>query len=464
NGSGGARNTSTYLARTPTPGDANDCPSGPTPTPTTVPTPVVVSISDVQGMSASSPYVGSIVTVTGICYAMQNGRYNAFIADAAGAWNGILIYNSAGWTTIAVGDELEVTGEVEEYYDLTQLNNCTVTVNTTGNPVYPPTLLTTALANDEQWEGTYVRFENVTVTDDNLGFGEWEIDDGSGPMVVDNIYVLSYTPLIGDLFDFIQGPLNYSYSQYKVAPYDDSEMQLNSSGPTPTPGPTQTPVPATPVTIYQIQYTADPSGDSPFINQQVVFDGVITATEDGKSKMWVQDGTGPWNGVIVYESYPGHSGYTVGDAVTVNGLVEEYNNLTEISNAVITVNGTGTLPNPVTVTTLGAADEQYEGVLIEVSNVSVTTVSLPFWYMDDGSGELEAYTYFDAQTYVPSPGENLTFVRGVCDYYQDTFEIIPRTNADIGYDQTIPATGPAGLAVLLAIFGVILGMTALHRR
>lgn len=466
NGAGGARNTTTYLARTPTPGDANDCPSGPTPTPTAVPTAVVVTIADVQGMGASSPYAGSIVTVTGICYAVQDGRYNAFIADGAGAWNGIVLYMpGSGWTGLAVGDEIQVTGEVQEFNDLTEITNISAwSVLSSGNPVYPPTLLTTAAANDEQYESTYVRFENVTVTNEDLGFGEWEIDDGSGPFVVDDIFIYSYTPLLGDLFDWIQGPVYYSFGAYKLEPYSDSEMQLNSSGPTPTPGPTETPVPATPVTIYDIQFTTDPSGDSPYINQQVEFDGVITATEDGQSKLWVQDGTGPWNGVMIYESYPGHSGYSIGDAVSVNGLVEEYNNLTEISGATITVTGTGTLPNPVIVTTLGAADEQYEGVLIEVENVNVTTVGLPFWYMDDGSGELEAYTYFDAQTYIPSPGEALTFVRGVCDYYNGVFEILPRSNADIGYDQSIPATGPAGIAIMLVIIGAFLGLAAWHRR
>ncbi|MCK4820025.1 hypothetical protein KA005_29945, partial [bacterium] len=38
---------------------------------------------------------------------------------------------------------------------------------------------------------------------------------------------------------------------------------------------------ADPVTIYDIQYTADPSGDSPFAGQTVTTQGIVTASYYG---------------------------------------------------------------------------------------------------------------------------------------------------------------------------------------
>jgi len=426
----------------------------------------MLSSNAVASMNASSPYVGQTVTLTGICFAVQNGRYNAFIADAAGAWNGILLYESAGWTGVDVGDEITVTGEVGEYNGMTQLANITsVVVNSTGNTPYAPTVLTTLAAQDEQYESTYVQFNTVTVTDPDAGFGEWEIDDSSGPILVDNIYINTYTPVLNDTFDWIRGPLNYSYSNFKVAPCGDSDMQINSSGPTPTPAPTETPIPATPVTIHDIQFTTDPSGDSPHNGDLVEFSGVITAFGDGQSKMWVQDGDGAWNGVVIYESYPGHTGYTVGDAVTVYGTVAEYSGLTEITDSTITVTGSGTMPSPAVLTTLAANDEQYEGVFIEVQNVSVTSVTGSAWDVDDASGALEAYSYFNSVTYNPTVGDTHTFVRGICDYYNSTYEILPRTNDDIaGYvPPQVPTTSYAGLLLMLLVLGSLIGVASLKR-
>lgn len=470
NGSGGAQNTSAYLTDTPSLGADNPC-TAPTPAPTNTPggNP---TIADIQGMGPASPYVGQTVTVTGICYAMQDTESQAFIADAVGGWNGIMLYESAGWSTstIAIGDEVEVTADVAEYYNMTELTNCSVTVLSSGNTPYAPTLITTNAANDEQYEGVYLRFENVTVTDVDATYGEWDIDDGSGPVVINDNFNYTYVPVLNDTFDWIQGGLTYSFGEYKLEVCGDSEMQINSSGPTPTPAPTSTPIPPTPVTIYDIQYTIDPSGDSPYNGDIVEFDGVITAFEEGKTKMWVQDGTGPWNGVLIYEGYPGHTGYTIGDAVTVYGTVEEYNNTTEITDTAITVTGTGTLPAPIVLTTLAANDEQYEGCLIEVQNVTVASVTGAHpsgspWEVDDGSGLLEGWSYFFAIHYFPTVGDTHGYIRGVVDYYSGRYEILPRNDADFeGYvPPPIPTTSHVGLMILLLAIGSIIAIATIKR-
>ncbi|HPQ42195.1 MAG TPA: hypothetical protein PLV45_17625, partial [bacterium] len=126
-----------------------------TPAPTATPTspPVNVTINQIQntgGGPGDSPYVGQTVITTGIVTAFEDGDSNMFIQDGTGAWNGVVMYDGAGWTGYAPGDELEVTADVVEYNGLTELTNCSITVLTTGNPlpaltVTPCTTATTAV-------------------------------------------------------------------------------------------------------------------------------------------------------------------------------------------------------------------------------------------------------------------------------------------------------------------------------
>ena len=60
------------------------------------------------------------------------------------------------------------------------------------------------------------------MTNADLGFGEWSLDDGSGPaMVDDQMYATS--PVVGGNYT-VTGPLNYSFSNYKVEPRDAEDF------------------------------------------------------------------------------------------------------------------------------------------------------------------------------------------------------------------------------------------------
>lgn len=91
-----------------------------TPTP-----PVVVSIYDIQyatGSPADSPYDGQVVTTSGIVTArILNGPDSAayFIQDGTGAWNGVYVYDTDA--AVEIGDSVVVTGEVDEYFNLTEI-------------------------------------------------------------------------------------------------------------------------------------------------------------------------------------------------------------------------------------------------------------------------------------------------------------------------------------------------------
>ncbi|MCP4544459.1 MAG: ExeM/NucH family extracellular endonuclease, partial [Chloroflexi bacterium] len=126
----------------------------------------------------------------------------------------------------AVGDLVEVSGPIQEYHGLTQLNGGTVTVLSSGNPLPDPSVVTTLDLNQEMWESVFVRVEGLTVTNPDLGNGEWQVDDGSGPAVIDDMGNYTYAPLLDDTLDYVQGPLNYGYSAFKIEPRDDGDIGL----------------------------------------------------------------------------------------------------------------------------------------------------------------------------------------------------------------------------------------------
>lgn len=178
--------------------------------------------------SGDSPYKDQVVTTEGIVTAVF---YNSFFIEdpAGGPWNGLFVYNS---NIPSLGDRLRLTGTVTEYYNLTELTNLTGgVVISTGNVLPTPVVLPTGDVSQEQWEGVLVRVENVTVTDDDLGYGEWSVSDGSGDVVIDDKGSYSYTPVLGDFIDALVGPLDYSYGAFKIQPRDSSDILRSDACP-----------------------------------------------------------------------------------------------------------------------------------------------------------------------------------------------------------------------------------------
>lgn len=149
NGSGGQRNTSSYSSRTPTPGLANDCPAPPTDE----------LIHDVQGAGWSSPIVGTEVTVQGIVTAnFQSTGLGGFYlqeedSDADGdadTSEGIYVFDDA--RAVSVGDKVEVTGTVIEYFGHTQLANISSVVVTGSDSAPTPAALVFPIASFSELE------------------------------------------------------------------------------------------------------------------------------------------------------------------------------------------------------------------------------------------------------------------------------------------------------------------------
>ena len=279
NGEGGARNTSTYVARTPTPDGANNCPPPPPP-------PVAATIHEVQGSGAISPFAGLTVTTSGIVTGRKSNGF--FMQEAVGdgdpaTSDGIFVFTSIA-PPVAVGDSVTVTGTATEFFNLTQISSSAsnVTISSSGNPLPAAIVLTTTILNPAGTPDQLERFEGMRMHADTLvsvaptnEFGEiFTVLDGvARPMREPGIEISLPVPpdpssgvpdcciprwdenperimvdtdgLIGSTrlnvtsnvtLTNITGPLDFSFGDYKVLPQATPTASANMSAvPVPTP-------------------------------------------------------------------------------------------------------------------------------------------------------------------------------------------------------------------------------------
>lgn len=190
------------------------------------------------------------------------------------------------------------------------------------------------------------------------------------------------------------------------------------------------------MSIYDIQYTTETSGDSPHINKQVRVSGIVTAIDflQGFKGYFLQDSSSTWNGIYVYD--PDRDSTEPGDSLTIVATIAEYYNATQASCVVEYIeNSTGNiLPDPLVIITGVTDPEQYECVLVTVENAECTNNDLgnDEVELNDGSGAiivddyLYDYTGTDAFTL-----SNIYRVTGVMYYSSGDYKIIPGNVNDI---------------------------------
>lgn len=183
--------------------------------------------------------------------------------------------------------------------------------------------------------------------------------------------------------------------------------------------------------IYDIQFTTLPNGDSPLNGQTVNTGGVVTASY--ANAYYIQNSSGPWQGILVYDNF---SLPALGDSVTLTATVSEFNSLTEltgITNFVVVQSGVA-LPAPLDISTVEANEEALEGVLVRVMNATCTEVpggaNFGKWKADDGSGF--AWIGKEIYTTTPDPQLGQIFqVTGVISFSFDLYGIQPRDAGDV---------------------------------
>jgi phosphatidylserine/phosphatidylglycerophosphate/cardiolipin synthase-like enzyme len=160
--------------------------------------------------------------------------------------------------------------------------------------------------------------------------------------------------------------------------------------------------------------------------------GVVLNGSEFGSQRFIDDGT---DAVCVFSSLL--AGVLKGDNITVQGTVDDYHSLIEVINLTqFTVNsGNNPLP-PLPVLFPYHLKESYEGRLVQLRNVYINGAAGTFagntgYELTDGSST--ATLYIKSGTSLvgqPIPAGRIN-VTGIGSQYDNTYELFPRTSADI---------------------------------
>ncbi|TLM81217.1 ExeM/NucH family extracellular endonuclease [Pseudarthrobacter sp. NamE2] len=179
-------------------------PSGGTaPEPVPTPDPVSKTIAEIQGTGSASPLAGATVTTTGkVTAVFPTGGLNGYYLQTAGtggdltatnhaASDGIFVYSPATVASVRIGDYVQLTGTVAEYYGMTQLNvgiASGLTKLAEAAPEVKPTAFTLP-ANEtfrEALEGMLLAPQGPMTVTDNYSlnqYGEIGLAGGTTPLV-----------------------------------------------------------------------------------------------------------------------------------------------------------------------------------------------------------------------------------------------------------------------------------------
>ncbi len=176
----------------------------------------IMEIQETTDPSGDSPHVGQGVITSGIVTAVANNGF--WIQDGEGAWTGIFV-RTAEAPTVSMGDDVTIDATVQESNGLTRLNNHTaLTVNSSGNALPAPTGLTTGSAGVEDYESVLITIAGATCVDDDFGFSQWIINDGSGQYMVGfQAGMYNADPVNFTTYD-VTGIAYYSFNDFKILP------------------------------------------------------------------------------------------------------------------------------------------------------------------------------------------------------------------------------------------------------
>jgi predicted extracellular nuclease len=183
----------------------------------TVPDPDPVDEATVASIQDGTVAEGATVLITAIVTSeVDLDDKGFFVQDAGGgAWSGVYIYRGST-SAVSIGDEVEITGVVTEYFGLTEIvvsADSDIVVTAAGSGVTTDTLASTP-SDWEQWEGCLVTIGAVDVTSDDDGYGAVDLSNG---LKLDDL-LFSHGASSGDSFSELTGLITYAYSAWRINP------------------------------------------------------------------------------------------------------------------------------------------------------------------------------------------------------------------------------------------------------
>ncbi len=512
----------------------------------------IYTVQFVPDGSNESQLEGRPVNVRGIVTAGTDAFSTSyfFIHEGTGSFKGVKVYAPGYGSAINEGDDVTVCGEVQEYYNETEIAvpfPSALVVHSTGNANYGYTNVTTAAVapadtiSGEKYEGQLIRMQNAAVTTVPDSYGQWKIRDASAiDAMVDDAGYYDYVPTLGDVMTELRGIVFYNYSEYKTNPRYDADIlgppgiadvryspipptassavtvsatctddvaitgatlytATSSAGPftgvamtaaggglyqkaigpfsngariyyyvTATDGTMTARKPVAGsysfyvglLSIYDVQHVAAGGDASPLDTLAVNVEGVVTAEPGvfGDYQFFIQDGSGAFNGVLVYDR-TGSLAFQRGDRVVVCGKVQENYRETEIAlhfpESAVLQGSRSDMPAPVDIATNAlqtvTTGEQYEGVLVHVGDGTVLDADIGHgeWMISNGTAadtcRVDDYGDYD---YLPVLNDQI-MVLGIVDFAFGNYKIEPRDNADIAANPAGVPDGGAGRFGLL---------------
>lgn len=178
----------------------------------------IQTIAEVQGEQASTPFADQEVTITGVV--TGNFGDGFFVQDGPGAWNGVFVYDVLN---PKIGDSIILTGTVTEYYELTEIVDVTdYYLISRGNDL-PEAVILNINEVTEAYEGVLIRLQGVSCTNEDLGYGMWQVTDATGSMGIHNTPIYEIAPGLNTVYD-IAGPCKWDYGEWKIELRDESDV------------------------------------------------------------------------------------------------------------------------------------------------------------------------------------------------------------------------------------------------
>lgn len=400
NGSGGARNTSTYIPAPPTPGSTNSNGQAAT-----------IIINEIDADTSGSDTLEFIELYDG---GVGNTALDGLV---------IVLYNGSIDQTYAAFDLTGYTTNAEGYFVL-------------GNEAVPNVSLVFP-GNTLQNGADAVALYNGSITD---------FPNGSAISTNNLVDAIVYDTNDSDDAELLSllNPGQPQVNEGELGDKDNHSLQRMPNGDggalntisyipaIPTPGTsndgTTNPNPGGDIiAIADARNTAD--------GNTVTITGILTVSDQFAGSAYIQDNTGA---IAVFDGLVHGDGvFQIGDSITLTGTRSTYNNQAQIS-PVSSVTNNGIPNNAITPRTISLNElANYPGELVRIQNISFPTPGdMMFgnsnYIISDSSGNAELRIDNDASDIVGlAQPEACNEIIGVVGRFMDIYQLLPRMKSDL---------------------------------
>jgi hypothetical protein len=360
-----------------------------------------------------------------------------FVSDPAGGpWTGVLVtIPAADATAYAIGDTLEVTGQLVDYFCNTQIT-ASAHKKLGAGAAPAPLVVSAAQAAEEALEGVVVTVQGLEAVAQKLSpsgspVNAWTAKDAAGAQIEIGGDFMALRIDVGGTYN-VTGVMKFAFGARQLVPRSTADIVKTSADAA--------------LTIKAIQ------GSDASVNCAGEFTGptgTLTATvasakysvSAGLDGYFLTDGTNePFSGIQVVVAKNANTNFVVGDVVSITGRHKEFFCMSQLQADTITKTGDGgTVPAAAALANdVSQADfEKYEGVLVAFANLTIgerhtstQTNELAKPFTTNGTPMID-WSLLSGISDVPAVGTVLSSLVGFVRESYETRRVAPRTAADL---------------------------------